>query len=329
MPGISGMVNTFNAPNFVGELFQVSPTDTPFLSAIGGLTGGLDVNSVLFTWSTTDLRNADDARQRLEGADAPSPEGRSRNAAYNVVEVHQEALAVSYTKLAASGQYASTGAPAGTNAVALDGVANAAGNELAFQVNAHLRQVARDIEKTFITGTFAHPADNTAPRKTRGLLQAITTNVTVNATPAALTEKMVNDLSQLAYDNGGLSEGETATIIVNSVQKRNLTKLFVRDRGYAESTRNVGGIALETIVTDFGRMNIMLDRYMPQDTLVVCSLEECAPVFLPIPGKGFLFLEELAKTGASQKFQLYGEVGLKYGNERKHAKITNLTTTVQ
>jgi hypothetical protein len=31
---------TFNLPNFVGELFELTPADTPFLSAIGGLTGG-------------------------------------------------------------------------------------------------------------------------------------------------------------------------------------------------------------------------------------------------------------------------------------------------
>jgi hypothetical protein len=31
----------------------------------------------------------------------------------------------------------------------------------------------------------------------------------------------------------------------------------------------------------------------------------------------------LAKTGASEKVQVYGEIGLRYGNERKHGKIVN------
>jgi len=60
---IAGTVTTFNSPNYVGELFNVSPVDTPFLSAIGGLTGGQSVNSVMFTWETTDLRTADNTRQ--------------------------------------------------------------------------------------------------------------------------------------------------------------------------------------------------------------------------------------------------------------------------
>jgi hypothetical protein len=54
---------------------------------------------------------------------------------------------------------------------------------------------------------------------------------------------------------------------------------------------------------------------------------ELAPVFLRVPGRGFLVAEPLAKTGASDRFQIYGEVGLRYGNERSHGKITNLTTT--
>jgi hypothetical protein len=322
---ISGTVTTFNAPNYVGELFQVSPVDTPFLSSIGGLTGGVGVNSVIYTWETTDLRAADNTRQRLEGATAPTPEGRSRAAAYNVVEIHQEALALSYTKLAASGQYATTGGVTGTNTQGLDETNRI--NELDFQVSAHLKQIARDIEKTFLVGTFAHPADNTTARKTRGLLSAIATN-TQAAAAAALTAKMVNDMAQTIYDNGGMQEGETRTLIVPSNLKRNLTTLFVTNKGFVEPTRNVGGVNVDTIYTDFGQFNVMVDRYMPNDTIAFVSLEECSPVFLEIPGKGFLFVEPLAKTGSAENYQIYGEIGLNYGNEIKHGKITGLATAV-
>ncbi|WP_442928355.1 SU10 major capsid protein, partial [Microbacterium sp. MMO-79] len=46
MAGITGQGTNYNLPNFVGELFQVSPSETPLLSAIGGLTGGEEVKSV-------------------------------------------------------------------------------------------------------------------------------------------------------------------------------------------------------------------------------------------------------------------------------------------
>jgi hypothetical protein len=62
----------------------------------------------------------------------------------------------------------------------------------------------------------------------------------------------------------------------------------------------------------------MMDRMVPQDTIAVVSLEQLQPVFLEVPGKGHFFAEPLAKTGASDEVQLYGEVGLAYGNERSH-----------
>src|SRR5262245_47721285 len=109
MAGITGQGTTFNLPNFVGELFAVTPTDTPFLSAIGGLTGGQSAESILFQSQGYDLRGADKLRQRVEGANAPTAESRVRFNVNNVVEVHQEAIEISYTKLSATGQYNSTG----------------------------------------------------------------------------------------------------------------------------------------------------------------------------------------------------------------------------
>lgn len=39
---------------------------------------------------------------------------------------------------------------------------------------------------------------------------------------------------------------------------------------------------------DFGRLNIMLNRYMLADQIAVASLDELAPVFRRVPGRGFL-----------------------------------------
>ena len=77
MATISEMATTYNCPNYVGELFNASPEDTPLLSAIGGLTGGESVASTVFTWEGYDLRDADATRQRTEGADATALEARA------------------------------------------------------------------------------------------------------------------------------------------------------------------------------------------------------------------------------------------------------------
>ena len=322
MAGITGLGTTYNLPNYVGELFAASPEDTPLLSAIGGLTGGESVGSTLFEWQGYDLRDAADDRQRLEGADAGAGDARVRYNASNVLEIHQEAVAISYTKQGAIKQRGLSGAAVqlGSTAIPAD--------ELAWQLAQQFKQIARDVEKTLITGQFANPATNATARKTRGLLQAIATNVV--AAPASTTTNMwdgvtddvIGDLMQKAWESGGLQEGATRTIIVNAAAKRRLSKIFIKDANYQESTRNIGGVNLQTIETDFGRCNIMLNRYMPVNKLVAVSLEDLQPAFLEIPGKGHFFAEPLAKTGASDKVQIYGEIGLNYGNERKHAVLT-------
>ncbi|OZF05242.1 hypothetical protein CH302_01055 [Rhodococcus sp. 15-2388-1-1a] len=321
MPGITGLGTTYNLPNYVGELFSISPEDTPLLSAIGGLTGGEEKSSTIFSWQSYDLREADKNRQRLEGADAPQAEGRKRAAGTNVLEIHQEQVAVSYTKQAAVRQVATDGA---TN-IRIDN--QPVGDELTWQIQAELKQIARDVEASFVGGIYNLPTDNTTVRRTRGLLPAITTNV-VEAGGEPLTDDLILDLMQEVWTNGGIQESETRTLITNATQKRRLTKIFIKDAGsaYRETSRNVGGVNLQTFETDFGRVNIMLSRFHPADEIAVVSLEELAPAFLNIPGKGHFFAEPLAKTGASDKVQLYGEIGLQYGNERKHGKLTGLPT---
>ena len=318
MPGITGMGTTYNLPNYVGELFAASREDTPLLSAIGGLTGGRATKATSFEWQGYDLRDPDDTRQRLEGADAPDGEARTRYKASNVVEIHQEAVNLSYTKQGATGQLNTDGA----QTVNIGGTIVPA-DELSWQISQQLKQIARDVEYSFIKGTYANPDDNTSPRRTRGLLEAITTNVMETThTAKTLTADDVLDLAQMAWDNGGIRESETRTIVVNSDLKRALTRCFVTDAGYKEETRNVGGVNLQTIETDFGRFNIMLDAYMPKDKLLVLSLEQLAPRFLESPGKGHFFVEPLAKTGASDKVQIYGEIGLEYGDQKAHALLT-------
>lgn len=399
MAGITGMGTTFNLPNYVGELLGLTPTDTPLLSAIGGLTGGGMTTGVEFEWQTFDLRDPSQ-RVRVEGAAAPTSEERVRANVRNVCQVHQEKVSVSYTKQAATGQLATPSSAPYRSAPG----ENPVGNELNWQVQQALKSVALDVNWSFINGQYANPTTNSSPRKTKGLLQAITTNkiskaastvtglssstdtiaetgtalangdkivftstgdatnivagrvyyVVSKATDSfkvatstggtaltlgtstsnidyikpwttALTTDVISDMVQAAYDSGGMSEQDTATLLCNSVQKRAVTKAFASAYGqYRETSRNMGGVNVTTIETDFGQLNVMMDRHMPQDALAAVSMEQLRPVFLNVPGKGAFFEEPLAKTGSSDDVQLYGEIGLQYGNERAHAQLRGL-----
>ena len=49
MPIVSGIGTTWNLPNYSGELFTADPIQTPLLSMIGGLTGGMITGAYEFT----------------------------------------------------------------------------------------------------------------------------------------------------------------------------------------------------------------------------------------------------------------------------------------
>jgi hypothetical protein len=316
MAGIAGRGTTYNLPNYHGQLIALSRESNPFLAAIGGLLGGLKtVDAKEWEWQGYDLRAPAINRQRLEGADAPTADNRVRQNFSNITEIHQEAVDVSYTRMAAVGQRN------GLN-VAQD---DPAINEVVFQTSATVKAKARDINATFIRGTYNKPTDNTTARRTRGLLEAITTNRKILAPGRPLVYDDLGDLMQMAWDAGGFREGETRTLMLNSIPKRQLTKVFVKDAGYKEETRNVGGMNLQTVETDFGRVNLMLEPDMPQTAIAAVSLEVCKPVALEIPQKGVFFLEPLAKIGASERSQLYGEIGLEYGSEVQHAVLDGIT----
>lgn len=146
----------------------------------------------------------------------------------------------------------------------------------------------------------------------------------IKPSTTALTYDKLSDLMQRCYDNGGLTGGVPA-LISGSTQKRAVTKAIASEFAKAQPVNgNVGGVNVQVVETDFGPLNLMMSRLIPADMLMIASLDQLAPVFLETPGKGHFFAEPLAKTGASDDVQLYGEVGLAYGNEKAHGILRGL-----
>jgi len=312
MGAITGQGESYNLPNYVGELFNVSPTDTPLLSAIGGMTGGKSVTSKQFTWQTTDLAGATQTAA-VEGAD-PTMKGRTRSEVTNVAQIMQYGVEVSYTKQAAVGNLS------GESIIGNQPVQD----ELAFQLDMAMKTAARDIEHSFIQGTYVADTNITTARKTRGMLEAVTTNEVAGAAGALDQAKVEDALKQMA-DSG--APFEMPVIFANAFQKQKLSAIYSSALALAPRDRNIGGVNITTIETDFGQVGIVFERHIPADDVLIADLAFLKPVFLDIPGKGHFFVEPLAQTGAAYKYQVYGEIGLEYGPEQFHAKITNLATS--
>jgi hypothetical protein len=92
-----------------------------------------------------------------------------------------------------------------------------------------------------------------------------------------------------------------------------------------ESGRDVNGIAVDKVLTPLGTVYLRDLFYLPAGTVALFDPFIMAPVEQLVPGKGNFFLEELAKTGAGTKKQIFGQIGLDHGPEWYSAKITNLS----
>ncbi len=343
---ISGTISTFNRPNYVGPLYNLSPTDTPFFTMSGELAGGEATQNKLYTWQTDDLAAPDDTG--IVEDSTPVYAGRSRSELSNVVQIFYRGVEITYSGMGNLGLLAAdAGTVAGTdaNGQPLLGT-NPVTAELARQLTIKTQEIKRSIEKAFLYGTFANPATDAAARQTRGIMNAILAgnelaldsgaaaaadlfgdrisgglNDTTLGTPVG--DSYIDNLLKTLYDaDAPLID---PVIFVNSAQKIKITRAYSANGALNERSRTVGGMSIDQILTDFGWVSVVLDRWMDQDELLIADMSVVKACFFEVPGMGLFFTEQKPSDGSTIKMAIYGEIGLKYGPPGWHGKITNLT----
>lgn len=303
----------WNLPNYTGELFTSDMINTPFLSAIGGLTGGLQTTN--FEFATDSQYSQETASQpaitETASLTAPTAVSYVRSQNKNVTQIFHEQVSLSYAKVSNSGRLSGINSANASNNVV---------SEKDWEIAKALEKIARDVEYTFLNGVYQISTDAGTANKTRGMIACSTVN-TVDASSAALSKALMDALLLEMFGNGAMFK--TPVILCGGFQKQKLSNIY----GYAPEDRNVGGTNIKQIETDFGNIGVMpAHRMMPAGTLLIADLSVCAPVFQPVPEKGNLFYEELARTGASEKGQIFGQIGLNHGPAFMHGTLTSLAT---
>lgn len=308
---------SFGVLNYSGMLFNKGNTKTPLSSIIG--SKAKTTNHVEFVTGqeyTGTAAPAQPAISETASLTAPAATAVTREQKTNVTQIFQYAVGVSYGKMS------NMGTLSGLNVE--NQQANPM-NELDFQVAQKVAQCNRDIEYTFINGVYNKASSDATINKTRGLVSAITTNTKAMASKP-LDLWSIADMQKKIYEANGDVEGLTlwcdpiTMFQVNAdAQQNGLT--------IVPAAREINGIKLDSVVTPLGMVYLRLGECLPAGTALLLNLDVLAPVYQPVPGKGNFFLEQLAKTGAGEKYQLFGQIGLDHGPEWMHGKFTGIATT--
>jgi len=300
--------------NYLGQLYLIGANQTPFLNMIGALTGGGKTSAsfnfpIAQPWA---LRTADQAtavKSEATSITDVTAVTYTRAQDYNTVQIMKYPYEVSFAKASTYGEISGLAIANGDQPVR---------DELAFQKAAALKQMAIDLEYSFLQGTYVAQNLASTVAKTRGIIAACTTN-TVDASSGALSKALIDELLREMATNG--AEFENMVLLCNGFQKQKLSDLF----GYAPEDRNVGGVNIKQIETDFCQLGVVWAPQMPAGTILVADMAKVSPVFCPYEGQVIADVETAVTTAKKGGF-LYSQVGLDYGPEEMHGTLTSLAT---
>jgi len=310
---------TYLTSNAVGEreeladvIYRIDPTDTPIFSALKKE----GARAVYTEWQVQELAAASSSNYQNEGADYSyvNPSATTRLGNYHQISV--KAASVSGT---------------------LDAVDKAGRDrETAYVKTLKGLELRRDIEKALVVDTAKSSSD---PRKA-GSLSTWITNVSVAAsssaptgdgtdtptlsgTDRAMAITQIDAAMLAAYEDGG----KPSIIAMSPTNKQvfsNLSSASVATNQIITSANKdaayIGAVSLYR--SDFGELNVVVDRFMGNDRLFLLDTDYAS--ITTLPGRNFT-VSDVAPTGDATKFAIIAEWSLKVLAPKAHAAVFDLT----
>jgi Family of unknown function (DUF5309) len=189
-------------------------------------------------------------------------------------------------------------------------------------------------------GVYAVPSGATGTWQQRGFRYAPgITNVAAHGalvgsgtlgTLGTLTMDILNNTFQTLWSNK-VNAGNRLTLVTNAVGKRQISEIYRAQfqAGYNQASRNVAGINILSIESDFGNIDILLTHTIPQDQIYVLNMDVMEMVAHPVKNGEFMFETELKPHGvAGEGMGLYSEMGVDHGPGSCHARIYGVGSAV-
>lgn len=233
---------------------------------------------------------------RLEGDDADYGPVVDVTAPYNYTSIFQKAIKVSGT----------------LQAISQHGI----DDEFMYQANKAVPHLLRLVERMAFYGERVQGSAS-APRSAGNLGFFITDNTV--AAGGAIAKSHVDSLMEEIIMDGGYPD----LLVMNPRVANDLRNLldsssFVR---VSQDENKLGVDAIERVMTQYGELELVMDRWCPTDTAFVLQSSKVGFYTL----RGFESYE-LARSGDSLKGEVVGEFSLLLANDKAHGKITGITT---
>lgn len=286
------------------EIKLLSPTDTPLTTLLMGGGKVTKAQDITVSWREKEL-NPNRGTLVLEGAEAGTPIQSTRTMKSNLCQILEKVTSVSGTMRALN--------PKGV------------GDEFTREIEDRLIELKRDMEYYFIQGVKAEESGST-PRQMNGLLNLIHNDNVLDLSAVERTDNngilLEDDLEDAMQKIWNVGAHGDMYMFANAREKRIINALLRNGQAtriYAEAGDNRLGVKVQQIETDFGTINIVLNRHVPNGQLLIVDLAE-----VEIAELRPTFYEELAKTGDYTKGHVLNESSIKLLNSKAGAKIIGI-----
>jgi hypothetical protein len=233
----------------------------------------------------------------------------------NYMQIWYRQYAQSYARQALSGN---------VSGVAATGEPLANIGSLAIQRQAHLMQLASDTEYSCLRGSSQAWTNAATAGKTGGLITAVEAGSETAAAGATLSKTLI--ATEAARMAAAGAEFNDMIIAGGAHQIQVLNDLY----GFAEQSRNVGGINLDTVLIPLlGRCTVMYNPILATDDLALIDLSHFQVCIAQKAGAAAagIVVEPIGKIGAGEYEQIWFCFGVDYHDIIYHGMVSGLATS--
>lgn len=310
------------------DIFRVTPSDTPFVSAIGRTTA----KAVFHEWQTHSLASVDTTNAQIEGDDFSYTDPAATVRVGNRCQILRKTYIISNTleaidKAGRNSEIAFNRVVKGLE-LRRDLEAMCIGkNASSVTGNNTTARVSGSLSSWLTSNDSGTPGASPANRGTSGGSTGFSSGNTVLATDGtvrAFTQAMLDDVTGKLYDNSGMVDD--VIIMAGKKQKAVLTGFdgIAGTVMHEARDRTIIGTA-DVYASQFGDMKIMPNRFIRQTSSVDREVYLVRPSYAKLAVLRPIQEMRPAVTGDAEKRVLITECTLQVDNEAAHGVVADLS----